>query len=107
MKLAGKLIIGVCAAVFSCGAYADETIRLGRTGMDQAFVWRDAEAQLQAYSLIRAQRLDMLVPLIACMPSKGTAAVAVKSIGWASQQIVVVEGPSAGCVGVVADEDVH
>jgi hypothetical protein len=76
----------------------------GIEGRD-VWVWRDADAMAEGRRLIEAginrTRPDMVVPLVACIVESGTAVIATGRARFGIWNVVVVDGPRAGCRGVV------
>jgi hypothetical protein len=87
-------------------AYAlDGTLQV--PGGGNVIVWRNSKAHSEGLNLIQANVHKtnplLMIPLIACMPSSGTKAVTTDA-GFLTHDILVVEGPSAGCRGNIAVE---
>ena len=90
-------------------AAAQEVI-LGRTGSDNVFVWKDSDAQSEAFKLIQAgvhkSNPTLVFRLLSCMVPVGTKAV-ITDMGFASHTILVTSGEQSGCRGVIVREDVR
>jgi len=69
-------------------------------------VWKSAEAMTEGRSLLRAQaNVERIIPLVACAPLSGTAALeAADEPGDALLGVLVTQGEWAGCRGVVEGE---
>ena len=69
-------------------------------------VWKSAEAMMEGRWLLRAKAdVERIIPLVACAPLSGTAAVeAADEPAHALRGILVTQGEWAGCRGVVEDE---
>ena len=69
-------------------------------------VWKSAAAVTEGRSLLRAQAdVERIIPLVACAPLSGTAALeAADEPGDALRGVLVTQGEWAGCRGVVEGE---
>ena len=69
-------------------------------------VWKSAEAMTEGRSLLRAQAdVKRIIPLVACAPLSGTAALeAADEPGDALRGVLVTQGEWAGCRRVVEGE---
>jgi hypothetical protein len=77
------------------------------SGPDQRIlVWKSAEAMTEGRSLLRAKAdLERIIPLVACAPLSGTAALeAADEPGDSLRGVLVTQGEWAGCRGVVEGE---
>jgi hypothetical protein len=108
--IAGALAgaVAMAAGGWSVPARAADQMRLGRSGSDSVFVWLDSDAQSEAIKLISAGVHEtnpaLVMRLLACIAKPGDHAV-VTDGGVFSSTILVVDGDSAGCRGVIANED--
>lgn len=88
---------------------ADDPAVLGRSGMEQVYVWRDYDAWSEGLALVRAgvHKTDpqMVLRLMACIVKNGDHAVIIGRAGLASKTILVIDGAQKGCRGFVTDED--
>jgi len=95
-------------AALNAGPVAAKEISLGRSGTDNVFVWKDSDAQSEAYKLIQAgvhnTNPALVFQLLACMVPRGTKAI-ITDMGFASHTILVTSGEHAGCRGVIPMED--
>jgi len=71
------------------------------------FVWKNAEAHTEAIRLIKAgvysSNPSLITSLLSCLVESGTKVIAT-SMGFATHDILVIDGPNAGCRGNVAAE---
>ena len=77
------------------------------SGPDQRIlVWKSAEAMTEGRSLLRAKAdPERIIPLVACAPLSGTAALeAADEPGDSLRGVLVTQGEWAGCRGVVEGE---
>ena len=77
------------------------------SGPDQRIlVWKSVAAVTEGRSLLRAKAdVERIIPLVACAPLSGTAAVeAADEPGDALRGVLVTQGEWAGCRGVVEGE---
>jgi hypothetical protein len=74
-------------------------------GMSRVFVWRDKASHSEGLSLLQSGESNamLLAPLLSCIAASGTRAVTT-SVGVMTHDIVVVEGPEAGCRGNIPVE---
>lgn len=102
-------LVASIAMLVASPAAAQEVI-LGRTGSENVFVWKDSDAQSEAFKLIQAgvhkSNPTLVFRLLACMVPVGTKAV-ITDMGFASHTILVTSGEDAGCRGVIVREDVR
>jgi hypothetical protein len=76
-------------------------------GADQrVLVWKSAAAMTEGRSLLRAHAdLERIIPLVACAPLSGTAALeGADEPGDTLRGVLVTQGEWAGCRGVVEGE---
>jgi|SRR6056297_356505 len=104
MKRAALIVFFVTFA----GPTAAQDFRLvGLGGSDQVFVWKNKQAHDEALSLISANvhrsNPTLLVALLSCIVPSGTKAI-VTDMGFATHDVMVVEGDSAGCRGNIPTE---
>lgn len=104
--LASVLIVSL--TTISLTAFAAQEKVLGRPDMDVVFVWKDSASNSEALKLISAgvhnRNPELIMRLLSCVAKPGDKAV-VTDGGFASSTIVVTSGKSAGCRGVVHNED--
>ena len=77
------------------------------SGPDQRIlVWKSVAAVTEGRSLLRAKAdVERIIPLVACAPLSGTAALeAADEPGDALRGVLVTQGEWAGCRGVVEGE---
>ena len=72
----------------------------------RVLVWKSAVAMTEGLSLLRAQAdLNRIIPLVACTPLSGTAAIeGADEPGDALRGVLITHGEWAGCRGVVEDD---
>jgi len=72
----------------------------------RVLVWKSVAAMAEGRSLLRAQAdVNRIIPLVACTPLSGTAAIeAADEPGDALCGVLVTQGEWAGCRGVVEDD---
>jgi hypothetical protein len=107
-KYAGLLAIVLLGfAVTPERALASEGRLVGLNGSDVVFVWRSKADHDEGLSLINAgvhkSNPALLFPLLACIVPSGTKAI-ITDGGFATHDILVIDGESAGCRGNVAME---
>lgn len=104
-----QIIVASIIALVSTAAWAQE-ITLGRQGTENIFVWKDSDAQSEAFKLISAgvhkSNPALVFQLLSCMVPAGTKAI-ITDMGFASHTILVTSGEEAGCRGVIPMEDVR
>lgn len=76
-------------------------------GAPTVIIWKDKDAHDKALNLIDAgvakTNPALLMPLIACIVPTGTRAV-ITSAGFATHDIMVIEGEHSGCQGNIPME---
>ncbi|WP_159718751.1 hypothetical protein [Geminicoccus flavidas] len=76
-------------------------------GMSVVIVWKDADAHSKGLRLIQSgaaeAKPELLSPLIACLVEPNAKAITTDA-GFATHDIMVVDGEHAGCEGNVATE---
>lgn len=89
---------------------AAQEVTLGRSGSENVFVWKDSDAQSEAFKLIQAgvhkSNPTLVFRLLSCMVPVGTKAV-ITDMGFASHTILVTSGDHSGCRGVIVAEDIR
>ena len=89
---------------------AADQLTLGRSGSDSVFVWKDSDAQSEAYRLIDAgvhkTNTMLVMRLMSCVADPGDHAVLTDG-GFFSSTVLLTDGDNAGCRGVIANEDIR
>lgn len=97
----------VLAAFMPSLANAQEHHLQALPGMDIVIVWKSADAQDEANQLINAgaaaKNPQILAPYVSCVVEPG-AGVIVTDMGFVTHDIMVIDGPSAGCKGNIPAE---
>jgi hypothetical protein len=98
---------GLVALMLATPATAQDFHLVGLNGADQVFVWKSKKAHNEAMSLIAADvhrsNPALVMVLLACIVPTGTRAI-VTDMGFATHDIMVVEGESSGCRGNIPME---
>ena len=105
------LKIALVAAVLSVSTQAmAQEKTLGRSGTDTVFVWKNSDAQSEAFKLISAgvhkTNPTLVFRLMSCMVDNGTKAV-VTDGGMFSSTVLITSGKNSGCRGVIPNEDLR
>ena len=92
------LVLALSFSPFS--AFAADFKVVGMGGSDQVFIWKNKAAQSEAMSLISANvhktYPTLVMRLLSCMVKSGTGVI-VTDMGFATHDIMVVDGENAGC----------
>lgn len=97
--------------VFCCLGTIAQAVPLGRADVGFVYVWKDTDAQASALNFLRENGVTettyrvVVREFTACIVKKGTEVLIMKRVS-ASYEIRVVDGPKAGCVGIVQEEDI-
>lgn len=101
------LRVALLAGLLATPALAEDFRLVGLNGGDQVFVWKSKKAHNEAMSLIAADvhrtNPALIAVLLACIVPSGTRAI-VTDMGFATHDIMVVEGKSSGCRGNIPTE---
>lgn len=95
------------------GGSIAQAIPLGRADVGFVYVWKDRAAQGMALEFLRTNGVTettyrvVVREFTACIVKKGTEVEIVERLtAAASYEIKVLDGPKAGCVGIVQEEDI-
>lgn len=107
-KYLGGPVIAICLLLASAQiVHGAEGRLIGLGGADIVFVWESKAAHDEGLSLINAgvhqSNPALLMELLACLVPSGTRAITT-DMGFATHDIMVIEGESSGCRGNVAME---
>ncbi len=90
--------------------HATEGTLRGMNGAQTVFLYKDTTARSEGFKLIQAgvHRTNpaMLMSLMACAVDSGTRAI-ITSVGFATHDVMIIEGAASGCRGNVAAEEFH
>jgi len=104
------LMISTTLAVLAAPVAAQDYRLKALPGADKVFVWKSKDAHNEGLSLIQAgaiQSNPMLVAvLLSCIAQPG-AKVVMLDAGFATHDIMVIDGESSGCRGNIAAEALH
>ncbi|MCY1704438.1 hypothetical protein [Pannonibacter sp. SL95] len=99
-------LIGALCATFHSAA-AQQFVLKDFTGAGAVWVWKDKAAHDEAMQLINAgvhkTNPMMVMVLVACIVDPGTKII-MKDMGFVTHDIMIVEGPKAGCRGNIPAE---
>lgn len=102
------LLAAAALAALAGPALALSGTLVARGDSGKVFVWQSADAHSEAIKLIQAgvhqSNPALVLRLLACRPASGTKVV-VTSAGFATHDVLIVDGPDAGCRGNIARED--
>lgn len=100
-----KILLSGVALLVAAPALSQEYRLVPRPPQTSVIVWKSPAAQKEAQELISAglhkTKPELFDQLIACMAGGGTAAV-VTNNGPFTHEVLVADGPSAGCRGAVS-----
>jgi hypothetical protein len=104
-------LVGVCA---HSAAFAQAVTLEHKSGMSVVYVFKDSQAVSEFYSLRNDKVHEtnpeefkrLVVPLFACVVDAGTKAIRTGGGGMVTTNVLVVDGPDAGCRGVVTIESI-
>jgi hypothetical protein len=103
--LFGPLLIA--ASLCSTPALALDGRVVGLGGSDTVFVWKSKDAQNQAYTLMEAgahqSNPALVMRLLSCVVPSGTKAI-ITDMGFATHDIMIIEGEFSGCEGNIPME---
>ena len=98
---------GIALSFSPFSAFAADFKVVGMGGSDQVFIWKNKAAQSEAMSLISANvhktNPTLVMSLLSCMVKSGTGVI-VTDMGFATHDIMVVDGENAGCRGNIPTE---
>lgn len=102
------ILAAAMIAAMTGGAAATDGYLAGMNGGAHVFVWKDVAARDEGFRLIQAgvhrSNPAMIMRLIACETRTGTRVV-ITSAGWATHDVIVIDGPASGCRGNIAAEE--
>jgi hypothetical protein len=102
-----RLVCAVIFASFATVAFGLDGRLVGLNGNPMVVVWKDKKSNEEAMALhdagVDKSNPVLLMPLVACTVPSGTRAI-ITSAGFATHDIMVIEGEHSGCRGNVPME---
>lgn len=104
-----KLAIATLAILVAGAMAQAQEFRLKAFGgAGVIIVWKSKDAQSEGMQLIQAgvhkTNPDMVAKLVACIEKPGTKVI-VTDMGFVTHDIMVIDGPDAGCRGNIPAEE--
>ena len=107
MSLKRLIATGLTFVAMASPAVALEGTLLGLGGMKMVVVWKSKDAQHEGMSLVQAGVLEsnpeLVIPYVSCIVPTGTKAI-ITDAGFATHDVMVIEGENAGCKGNIPME---
>ena len=104
-----RLVLMLVLLLIASPALAAEGSLVGFGTQTRIPVWKSAQAQDEGQALLRAKAdAPLWLPLLSCIAEPGTRVViAGADPGLYRRPVVLLDGPTKGCRGVVAKENVQ
>jgi hypothetical protein len=104
MRTALAVIIGMLLSGPTLALAADRTL-VSTAGNPRIVVWQSDTAMSDGLRLLDAKAdMKLVTPLVSCAPATGTRFV-VSDGGFSRSGIIILNGPFAGCRGVVSNQN--
>lgn len=99
------VVLAMCVSTLNTSAMAQ--VKRLKAGNGMIAVYKDSKSMSEAIQLISADvhktNPQLVAPLISCIVKDGTSYI-VSNGGFFSSDIMIVDGPDAGCRGTVPNE---